>query len=129
MNTCVVLGGSRHFEIVGSMSRVELKALTFIGATNVSVGALGLSNANVTFDDCDWAGQSVGTVNVLIYNGDRSTDLEGNLLPFKEGSMSDEFTNCTFSNLSSLELGAITNTRGMSVIVDSVFQGIASEES
>ena len=69
MSTCVVLGGSRHFEIAGSMSGVELKGLTFIGATNVSVGALGLSNASATFDDCEWAGPSVGTTSVVIYNG------------------------------------------------------------
>eukprot|EP00957_Ditylum_brightwellii_P021978 1657842-Ditylum_brightwellii.AAC.1 len=61
MSTCVVLGGSTHFEIAGSVLRVELKGLAFIGATNVSVGALGLSMASATFDDCEWAGQSVGT--------------------------------------------------------------------
>eukprot|EP00957_Ditylum_brightwellii_P072511 5510762-Ditylum_brightwellii.AAC.1 len=58
MSTCVVLGGSRHFEIAGFVLGVELKGLTFIGAT---------------FDDCEWAGQSVGTVNMLIYNCDRSS--------------------------------------------------------
>ena len=110
-------------------SGVELEGLSFIGATDVSVGALGSSNASATFDDCEWAGQSVGTSNVRIYNGDGSTYLEGNLLPFEEGSMSVEFTNCTFSDLSNLELGAIANVGGMSVIVDSVFQGIISEES
>eukprot|EP00957_Ditylum_brightwellii_P189556 14429536-Ditylum_brightwellii.AAC.1 len=68
MSTCAVLGGSRHFEIAGSVSGVELKGFTFIGTTNVSVGALGLSNASATFDNCEWAGQSVGTANVLIYN-------------------------------------------------------------
>ena len=61
ISTCVVLDGSRHFEIAGSVSGVELKGLTFIGATNVSVGALGSFNASATFDDCEWAGQSVGT--------------------------------------------------------------------
>eukprot|EP00957_Ditylum_brightwellii_P008598 652366-Ditylum_brightwellii.AAC.1 len=58
MSTCVVLGGSRHFEIAGSVSGVELKELIFIGATNISVGALGLSNTSATFDGCEWAGQS-----------------------------------------------------------------------
>lgn len=33
----------------------------------------------------------------MIYNGDGSEDSEGNLLPFEEGSMSVEFSNCTFS--------------------------------
>ena len=53
---CVVLGGSRHFEIAGSVTGVELKGLTFIGATNVSVGALCSSNASATLDDCEWTG-------------------------------------------------------------------------
>eukprot|EP00957_Ditylum_brightwellii_P117042 8927605-Ditylum_brightwellii.AAC.1 len=63
MSTCVVLDGSRYFEIAGSLLGVELKGLTCIGATNVSVGALGSSSASVTFNDCEWAGQSVGTAN------------------------------------------------------------------
>jgi len=48
---------------------VELKGLSFIGVTDVSVGALGSSNASATFDDCEWAGSSVGTTSVVIYNG------------------------------------------------------------
>jgi len=68
-----VLGGSRHFEIAGSVSGIELKGLAFIGATNIPVGALGSSNASATFDYCEWAGQSVGTSNVLIYNCDGSS--------------------------------------------------------
>jgi hypothetical protein len=50
-------------------SGVELEGLSFIGATDVSVGALGSSNASATFDDCEWAGPSVGTTSVVIYNG------------------------------------------------------------
>eukprot|EP00957_Ditylum_brightwellii_P055768 4225998-Ditylum_brightwellii.AAC.1 len=73
MSTCVVLDGSRRFEIAGSVSGVELKGLAFVGATNVSVGSLGLSNASATFNDCEWAGQSVGTANVLIYIYDGSS--------------------------------------------------------
>eukprot|EP00957_Ditylum_brightwellii_P207619 15353767-Ditylum_brightwellii.AAC.1 len=73
MSTSVLLGGSRHFEIAESVLGIELKGLTFISATNVSVGALGLSNASATFDYCEWAGQNVGTANVLIYNGDGSS--------------------------------------------------------
>jgi len=52
-NECILLGGSRHFEIAGSVTGVELKGLTFIGATDVSVGAFGSSNASATFDDCE----------------------------------------------------------------------------
>jgi len=66
---------------------------------------------------------------VLIYNGDGSTDSEGNLLPFEEGSMLVDFFGCSFSDHSNLMLGAIFNVGGMSVIVDSVFQDISSEAS
>eukprot|EP00957_Ditylum_brightwellii_P157805 12011123-Ditylum_brightwellii.AAC.1 len=51
ISTCVVLGGSRQFEIAGSVSGIELKGLTFFSATNVSVGTLGSYNASATFDD------------------------------------------------------------------------------
>jgi len=37
-------------------SGVELEGLTFIGATDVSVGALCSSNASATLDDCEWTG-------------------------------------------------------------------------
>eukprot|EP00957_Ditylum_brightwellii_P167011 12714339-Ditylum_brightwellii.AAC.1 len=61
---------------------VELKILTFIGATDVSVDAFDLTNTSATFDDCEWNGQNTGKVSVLIYSGDESTDSEVNLLPF-----------------------------------------------
>eukprot|EP00957_Ditylum_brightwellii_P063832 4843623-Ditylum_brightwellii.AAC.1 len=61
---------------------MELKKLTFIGATDVSMGAFGPSNASATFDDCEWSGQDRGKASVLIYCGDKSTDLEVDLLPF-----------------------------------------------
>eukprot|EP00957_Ditylum_brightwellii_P131864 10055927-Ditylum_brightwellii.AAC.1 len=43
---------------INGTSGVELEGLTFIGATDVSVGALGSSNASATFDYCEWAGPS-----------------------------------------------------------------------
>jgi len=61
---------------------VELKKLAFTGATDVSVGAFGSSNASATFDGRDWSGQNTGKVSVLIYNDDGSTGSEGNLLLF-----------------------------------------------
>eukprot|EP00957_Ditylum_brightwellii_P063496 4819945-Ditylum_brightwellii.AAC.1 len=69
------------------MSGIELNGLELLSAMDFGFGS---SNASATFDDCEWAGQSAGTANVLIYNGDGSTDLEDNLLPFEEGSMSVE---------------------------------------
>eukprot|EP00957_Ditylum_brightwellii_P070680 5371444-Ditylum_brightwellii.AAC.1 len=78
----MLLRGPRHFEIAGSVTEVELKKLTFIGATDVSVGAFDLSNASATFDGRERNGQNTGKVSVLVYNGDRNTDSEGNLLPF-----------------------------------------------
>eukprot|EP00957_Ditylum_brightwellii_P051424 3898930-Ditylum_brightwellii.AAC.1 len=60
----------------GSVTGVELKKLAFIGGTDVSVGAFSLSNASATLGDCEWSGQNTGKACVLIYNGDRSTNLE-----------------------------------------------------
>eukprot|EP00957_Ditylum_brightwellii_P057261 4339372-Ditylum_brightwellii.AAC.1 len=65
--------------MTGSVMGIELKKLTFIGGTDVSVSALGLSNLSATFDDCEWSGQSTGKVSVLTYNSDRSNNLEVNL--------------------------------------------------
>eukprot|EP00957_Ditylum_brightwellii_P211647 15366417-Ditylum_brightwellii.AAC.4 len=59
---------------------VELKKLIFTGATDVSVGAFGLSNASATFDGHEWSSQNTGKVSLLIYNSDGSTGSEDNLL-------------------------------------------------
>eukprot|EP00957_Ditylum_brightwellii_P087869 6691982-Ditylum_brightwellii.AAC.1 len=73
------------YRIVGEMGRpvtgVEQKKLTFIGDTDVSLGAFDSFNARATFDDCEWSGQNTGKTSVLIYSGGGSTDLEINLLP------------------------------------------------
>eukprot|EP00957_Ditylum_brightwellii_P173869 13236894-Ditylum_brightwellii.AAC.1 len=95
-----VHGGSRHFEIAGSATEVELKGLAFIGTTDVTVGVFGSSNASATFDDCDQTDQSVGKA---------------------KGSMSVEIPNCTFSDISNLEFDTITDVGGMTLIVDIVF--------
>eukprot|EP00957_Ditylum_brightwellii_P073614 5593895-Ditylum_brightwellii.AAC.1 len=76
-----MVGGSRQFEIAGSMSGVELNELELINAIDFGIG---LSNANAMLDDYDWVGQSRSIVNVMIHSDDGSTDSEGNLLPFKE---------------------------------------------
>eukprot|EP00957_Ditylum_brightwellii_P116965 8921720-Ditylum_brightwellii.AAC.1 len=78
-----MVGGSRHFEIAGSMSGVELNGLEFIRAMDFGIGS---SNANATLDDYGWVGQSRNFVSVMIHNDDRNTDSEGNLLSFEEGS-------------------------------------------
>mmetsp|Transcript_25655 Transcript_25655/g.32679 ORF Transcript_25655/g.32679 Transcript_25655/m.32679 type:complete len:304 (-) Transcript_25655:305-1216(-) len=119
--SCVVLGGSRHFEIAGSVTDVELKGLAFIAITDVTVGAFGSSNASATFDDCDQIDQSVGKASVQTHSVGGSTDLKGKLLPFEEGPMSVEIPNCTFSDISNLEFDAIAHVGGMTLIVDIVF--------
>eukprot|EP00957_Ditylum_brightwellii_P144854 11033074-Ditylum_brightwellii.AAC.1 len=55
---------------------VAQKKLTFIGDTDVSVSVFGLSNARVTFDDCEWSGQNIGKVSALICSSGGRTDSE-----------------------------------------------------
>eukprot|EP00957_Ditylum_brightwellii_P093683 7133373-Ditylum_brightwellii.AAC.1 len=79
-----MVGESGQFEIAGSMPGVELNGLELIGAMDFDIGS---SNANATLDDYDWIGQSRSFVSVMIHNNDGSTNSEGNLLPFEEGSV------------------------------------------
>eukprot|EP00957_Ditylum_brightwellii_P130033 9917781-Ditylum_brightwellii.AAC.1 len=83
-----MVGGSRQFEIAGSMSGIELNGLELISVIDSSIGS---SNPNATLDDSDWVGQSRSFVSVMIHNDDRSTASEGNLLPFEEDSVTEGF--------------------------------------
>eukprot|EP00957_Ditylum_brightwellii_P125157 9541480-Ditylum_brightwellii.AAC.1 len=76
-----MVGGSRQFEIAGSISGVELNGWELIRAMDFGIGS---SNTNATMDNYDWVGQSRSFVSVMIHNDDGSADSEGNLLPFEE---------------------------------------------
>eukprot|EP00957_Ditylum_brightwellii_P026481 2002889-Ditylum_brightwellii.AAC.1 len=81
-----MVGGSRQFEIAGSMSGDELNGLELISVMALGIGS---SNASAIFDDYDWVDQSRNFVSVMIHNDVGNTDSEGNLLPFEEGSFAE----------------------------------------
>eukprot|EP00957_Ditylum_brightwellii_P177522 13520885-Ditylum_brightwellii.AAC.1 len=73
---CIMVGGSRQFEIAGSMPGVELSVLELIGTMDFGIGS---SNASATLGDYDWISQSRSIVSMKIHNDHGSTDSEGNL--------------------------------------------------
>ena len=55
---CVVVGGDTQFVTSGSSSHVELRGLTMVGSTGMSVVVTGYGSA--AFSDCLWAVSALG---------------------------------------------------------------------
>eukprot|EP00957_Ditylum_brightwellii_P119968 9155561-Ditylum_brightwellii.AAC.1 len=83
-----MVGGSRYFEIAGSMPGFQLNRLKPFGSMDFGIRS---SNTSATLDDYDWFGQSRSFVCAMIHNDDGSTNSEGNLLSIEEGSVAVEF--------------------------------------
>lgn len=72
-NDCRFTGGDKQVEIVGNVTNVILKGLTFVGATKSSVMIEGSSPLSVEFFDCAWE-ETKGESAVVVTSLDPPTD-------------------------------------------------------
>ena len=54
-NACIIFGGEKQIEILGSPTNVRIIGLTFMASTVTSILASGASDAKVTFENCKFA--------------------------------------------------------------------------